>query len=61
MIVVPDKDYFYMITLVGFIENHNCSHYMPFRSNGKTVTLKQQCKIVEYFRPSKIAINFVFI
>lgn len=61
MIIVPDKDYFYMLTLVGFIEIHNYSHHMPFRSNGKTVRLRKLCKIVEYFRPSKIAINFVFI
>ena len=58
-IIVPDKDYFYMVTLVGFMTIHN--HNKFYRTNRKRVTLKKQCEIVDYFRPSKIAINFVFI
>lgn len=53
-IIVPDKDYFYMITLVGFIEIQK-----HFKIYG--LPLKRICEIVDYFRPSKIAINFVFI
>lgn len=59
MIIVSDNDYLYMITLVNFMTIHN--HHRYYRANGKTVTLKKQCEIVDYFRPSKIAINFVFI
>lgn len=55
--IVADNEFFYIVTLVGFM--NICNTRDDYK--GKEYSLEKQSKIVAYFNPNKIAINFVFI